>query len=297
MTQSNSDAATLASPLPQGTATSPMLEPSGRTGTASPRLHRFAERMHRAIDGVQQRLGSQGGALRSGPAGGSRIREQGDRLREQFNAHPLQSTGIALGTGVLLDRLLLRKPKVRVVKMPVAVQSPARASLREADWHAARWTRAADAHARRVGQAVQQAWARAGTAAGLGIAGTKAAAATLAAKAGTVPLQMRLATQRLLARSHDYGSVAKSGVQAHPLLGLGAVLGASGLLTAYWMRRRQPSPDVTYVTDERGTGMAWRGESMQERPALRDRMAARPVASALVLLGVGALAGAMLRPR
>jgi ElaB/YqjD/DUF883 family membrane-anchored ribosome-binding protein len=106
---------------------------------------------------------------------------------------------------------------------------------------------------------------------------------------------LRLATQRLLTRSQEYGSVAKSGVQAHPIVGIGSMLGAGALVTTLLMQRRRPAMTSPYATlDEKGTGLAGQRErSLQS--GVMDTVASRPVASAAVMLGVGALVGALLR--
>ena len=177
-----------------------------------------------------------------------------------MNEQPLQSTGVVLAAGVLLDRLFLRKPKVRVFKEPVRTRST---------WDAGRWSDAADARLQRFGRAGQQA----------------------AGKAG-------MATQRLMARSQEYGRMARSTVEAHPWAGLGAVLAASGLLTTGLMRRRDPAPGAAYLTvDERRNGTAWQRREYDTQTGLGGMMSSRPVTSGAVVLGLGMLAGAMLSRR
>jgi ElaB/YqjD/DUF883 family membrane-anchored ribosome-binding protein len=251
--------------------------------------------MHRTIDNVEQSLssGSQG-VMSTQSRYGEKARQYGEKLRERMNAKPLQSAGMAVGAGVVLDKLFFRRaPKVRVVKVPV--HTPA-------TWDAGRFTErrpnrlmdTAGSHLQSLRGAGQEAAAKAAFAAGAGLAGTKAMASSLTRTAGTVPLQARLATQRLLARSQEYASMARTGVQAHPLVGVGAFLGVGALLTTVFMRRRRPARGTAYVTavDESGSGVAWQRDS---QPRYREMISSRPVTSAAVALGLAALVATMLR--
>jgi ElaB/YqjD/DUF883 family membrane-anchored ribosome-binding protein len=266
------------------TGGSPGLEAStgarASSGNGRDRIHRFAGTMHQAIDSIEQRLSSAGGGMSSTRARyGEQARQYGDRLRTRMNEQPLQSTGVVLAAGVLLDRLFLRnKPKVRVVNAPVtrATWAPGPSVERRAQ----RWSDAADAHLQR------------------GVAGTRATMSSLAREASALPLQMRMATQRLMARSQDYGSMARSSVQAHPWAGLGAVVAASGLLTSMLMQRRA-STTGTYgsTVDERGYGIARQRSEYDTQTGLGGMISARPVTTSVAVLGLGMLAGAMLRRR
>lgn len=251
---------------------------NGVTPTGSrERIHRFAGWMHQAIDKVEQGLGTK---VRDGTAQSNHVgqaQEYGNRLRERFNERPVQSAGIALATGAVLHKLMAGKPKpqVRVVKVPVYRRAPAVSAA------SAAWT------TRLAGKA--------GAVAGMGIGGTRAAASHLSHTASALPSQLKLATQRLLTRSQEYASVARSGVQAHPVVGIGSVLGAGALVTTLLMQRRQQAQTSPYATiDQKGTGLAWQRER-RFQSGVMDTVAARPVASAAVMLGVGALVGALLR--
>lgn len=259
------------------------------TGGGRDRVHRFAGTMHRAIDGLEHRLGSARDGMSSTQA---RYR---DSLRTRMNEQPLQSAGLALAAGVLLDRLFLRGPKERVLEVPVRTHSKREANP-AAERRRARWSDAAEAHLQRLGRTGREAAGKAGAAAAQGLAGTRAVAAGLAREANALPLQMRLAARHLAARSHEYGSLARSTVKAHPWAGLAAMFAAGGLLTTVLMRRREPGPGMAYVADERGT--AWQRSGYDApQEGLGGRVASRPWASSAVVLGLGVLAALMLRRR
>ena len=287
---------------PQGTDSSSGLRSSSgmraSTGNGHDRIHRVAGTMHQAIDRIEQRLSSAGSGVSSTQARyGEQARQYGDSLRTRMNEQPLQSAGAMLAAGVLMDRLLLRKPKVRVVKVPVRTQSIWRASP-PTERRTQRWSDAADARLQHVGRAGQQAADKAGRAAAQGIAGARARVSNMARGANALPLQMREATQRLMTRSQEYGGMARSTVEAHPWAGLGAVLAASGLLTTTLMRRREPEPGKAYATvDQRSTGMGWQRSEYDTQTGLGGMIASRPLTSGVVMLGLGMLAGALLRPR
>ena len=291
-----------ASSTPLGTNSSPGRSGStgmrASTGNGHDRIHRLAGTMHRAIDSMEQRLSSAGSGMSSAQAPyGEQIRQYGDSLRTRMTEQPLQSAGVVLAAGVLLDRLFLREPKVQVVKVPVRTHSDWEASP-SIERRAQRWSDAAAARLHRVGRAGQGAVDKAGMASALGIAGAKAKACDLAREASALPLQMRLATQRLMARSQEYGSMARSKVEEHPWAGLGAVLVASGLLTTALMRRRDPAPRDGYVTvDGRGSNTSWQRSEYDTQTGLGKTISSRPLTSAVVMLGLGMLAGAMLRGR
>lgn len=278
--------------------------PSQQGGKARERIHRFAGMVHRAIDNVEQSLNATGqGATATQSKYGEQARQYGDSLRGQINARPLQSAGIALGAGVVLDKLFSRTPRqVRVVKVPVPVARPAWETDRFAQRRGRGWMEATGAHLQGLAGAGQQVvgkvGAAAGTAAGMGIAGTRAMASTVADTASTLPLQMRLATERLLARSQEYGSMARTAVQEHPLAGAGALLGVAALLATPLLRRRSQVAGTAYVSvDDRGNGLAWQRDRFDSPYDSRGMIASRPVTSAVVVLGLGALAAAMLKRR
>lgn len=289
---------------PLGTTTTPLLENRPTHG----RIHRFAGMMHRTIDSIEQSLDSKSrGAASAQSKYGDQAREYGGKLRGQINAHPLQSAGVALGAGVLLDRMFSRSPRVRVVNVPARqpqvriVREPVHTpsswnASRPPEWRARRSTDVVGSRLHELGDAGHQAMGKIGAAAGLGLAGTRAMASSLTDKAGTLPLQMRLATQRLLARSQAYGTLARSEMQSHPLIGVGAGLGVGALITTLLMQRRGQDDDSAYVAvDDRGSGVAWQRDRYGAPSGAGGMMASRPVASAAVMLGVGALLGAMLR--
>jgi ElaB/YqjD/DUF883 family membrane-anchored ribosome-binding protein len=267
------------------------------TGKGHDRLHRFAGTMHRAIDRIEHRLSDAGGGMSSAQTRyGEQARQYGDRLRMRMNDQPLQSAGLVLAAGVLLDRLFLRKTKLQVVRVPVRARPALEASPRtEPDNR--RWRDAADARMQRVATAGRRAIDRAGVSAALGIAGTKATASNLARDVSALPRQMSLGAQRLMARSQEQGHVARAMVQSHPWAGLGAVLAASGLLTAALMGRRSPAPGPTYVTVDERSKLAWQRGEHHQPDGLGGMISSRPVTSSVVVLGLGILAGAMLRRR
>lgn len=265
------------------------------SGNGHDRIHRLASTMHQSIDSIEQRLSSARGGISSTQARyGDQARQYGDRLQSRMSERPLQSAGIVLAAGVLLDRLFLRRPKVRVVKVPVRVHPNWEASPGRTQ----RWGDATEAHLQRVGRVGWQAAGKAGMAAASGFAGTKAMASHLARQAEALPQRMRMSAQRLKARSQEYGSVARSTVEAHPWAGLGAVLAASGLLTTVLMRRRNPAPDTAFVSmDERVNGIGRQRSEYDTQAGLGGMISSRPVTSGVVVLGLGLLAGLMLRRR
>jgi hypothetical protein len=114
------------------------------------RVHRIAEMVHRAIDKVEKGLG--GGSAAASSSSESALgaaRAYGDKLRGHINARPLQSAGIAVGTGVILDKVVFsRSPTVKVVQVPVPAPSrPARDSTASHARQGRRWTDAAGSQA------------------------------------------------------------------------------------------------------------------------------------------------------
>ncbi|HYF19559.1 MAG TPA: hypothetical protein VEA40_16965 [Ramlibacter sp.] len=263
-------------------------DPAASAGTHA-RLHRFAGSMHRAIDRLQQRLQSSGGrgAFTSGGGYGAQPQAYGERLREQVATRPWEAAGIAVAAGVVLDKLLLtRSPKPVVVRVrtaprpqwePVVTRHPRVDS----------WAQSADSELQDARMAGHEAAGRLAGTTAAGVAGTKAAAAALG-------LQLRLAGQRMLAKSQDYGTVVRSEVEAHPLVGIGAALGLGALVTTLLMRRYEPVPGAAYVKVDEDSG---RAASFEPESSASTLVASHPVASAAVVLGLGALVGALLARR
>jgi ElaB/YqjD/DUF883 family membrane-anchored ribosome-binding protein len=108
-----------------------------------------------------------------------------------------------------------------------------------------------------------------------------------------LPDDVRLAARRLVASSQRYGSMARSGIQAHPLVGIGVLATAGAALTTALLRRQRPASSAPLAgANEKGTAAAWTDSPVEEA---RSVIAARPVTSAMVMLGVGALLGVALR--
>ena len=166
------------------------------------------------------------------------------------------------------------------------------------DRTARRWTDAVRERGQDLADAGQGAIGKVGAAAGAGLAGTKMMASTLTSNLSTLPLQMRLATQRLLARSQEYGSMTRAGVQAHPMIGLGALAGAGALLTTLWLQRRGADDDSYVGLNERSDSLYRQRYTYSDTSSgIGGTIASRPVTSAVVMLGIGALLGALLKRR
>lgn len=280
---------------------SPQASTAARAGNGHDRVHRWAGTVHRAIDSLEQRLNTAGGGMSSTRGRYvERTREYRESLGSRMVDRPLQSLGIVLAVGVLLDRLFLRTPKVRVVGVPVRSAHASREAGPPMERHARHRADAAGAQVHRAEGAAEHAAGRARLAAAAGLAGTRAAASRLAREAQVLPVQMRTAAQQLIARSQAYGSRARATVEAHPWVGLGAVLAASGLLTTALLQRRDPDPDVPYLgagAGARGRGSVWPPSGYDTQAGLGDTIASRPVAAGLLVLGLGMLAGVMLGRR
>jgi ElaB/YqjD/DUF883 family membrane-anchored ribosome-binding protein len=231
--------------------------------------------------------------------GGEKVRQYGDKLRERVNGQPLQTVAIALGTGVVLHKLFSRapEPEIRVVHVPSRTSShwnPADSTERRVGG----LVDAARARMERLGDLGQSARDRVAAAAGLGVAGTQQVASAVADKASDLSHQVRLMLDRVFSRTQDYGSMARSGIQTHPAAGLGAVVGVGALVTALLLqRRREPSGRPPVAVDEKGHPVAWRRQQASLQGRTRDVVSSRPVTSAVVVLGLGALVGAMLSRR
>jgi len=281
---------------------------ASETGAGRDRLHRFAGMLHRAIDKVEQQVGGGGQGVMSAQAGyGEQARQYGDTARERINAKPLQAVGIAWVAGVIFSKLFLRAPKVkvvpqvRVVEVPVRtpVSTPVRDAARSTARTANRWMDSAAWRLQGLAGAGQETAWKTRASANRGLAEGKATASTLAATASTLPLQVQLAGQRLLAWSQEYGARARLGMQAHPLASVAALFGAGALLATPWlMRHRTSSPDTAYVkVDEKGNGVAWQHEAPDVKTSAVGLMSSRPIASAALLFAVGGIVTTMLRRR
>jgi ElaB/YqjD/DUF883 family membrane-anchored ribosome-binding protein len=278
--------AMLDAPAPSATQTK--VDPNGR-------VHRIAAMVHRAIDKVEKGLG--GGSAAASATSESRLeaaRAYGDKLRGHINARPLQSAGIAVGTGVILDKVFSRSPSVKVVQVPVPVRArPAWDSAASPARQGRRWTDAAGSQAEAWKGRSQSLLRKLSAKTEAGLAETRSTSRSMAHGVSALPDGVRLATRRLVASSQRYGSMARSGIQAHPLVGIGVLATAGAALTAALMRReRAASSAPLAATNEKGTAAAWADSPVEEA---RSVIAARPVTTAVVMLGVGALLGAALR--
>ena len=270
-----------------------------RSGNSRHRIHRVAGMVHQAIDKVEQTLDSKSRGVASTTSKyGDQARQYGDSLRERITDRPLQSAGIALAAGVVLDKIFggkRRVEKVRIVRVPVPRTSNWDAHLLP-ERRAVQAPRAADSAMRDLRWSGEQASRKAGATADMAWARSRAMASDATGTAAAVPIRMRLALQQLLERSQQYGSAGRYGVQAHPLVTLGAALGGGALLTTLLLRgRERPLAAGGVTADPKSTGVAWQAEGPDGQRGAAGMIAARPVASAVVMLGIGALAGAMLR--
>jgi ElaB/YqjD/DUF883 family membrane-anchored ribosome-binding protein len=254
---------------------------SNGNGGARDRIHRVSGALHSAIDKVEQGLSSKPGG------GAGQAGQQAESLMQQISDRPLRSAGIAMGALLILKKLFGRAPRVQIVKVPVPVHVPVYSS-----WSPS-YTRSQMRSLRGTGQSVL---GKAGAAAYVGKERAKALGSSLAHNLGSLPQQMRSASRSVQARTQQYGSMARSGVQEHPLAGLAALAGAAALATALWRQRSHGSDDTGYVTmDAGGSGVARQYGWDDGRSGAGSVIAERPVMSALVVIGAAALAGAMLR--
>lgn len=72
------------------------------SGNATETVHRLAQRVHEAVDSLEQKLGQ----------GSERVmsmhQEYGDMAREQVRANPLAAVGIAFAAGYIFSRIFSR---------------------------------------------------------------------------------------------------------------------------------------------------------------------------------------------
>jgi len=324
MTDISDDLATPTSPIgssglgasTRGATVASTQQPSGGPGTSATRaaglrdrVHRVAGSVHQAIDRLEQTLSSRSEGMTSAQSVyreratqyGDQLRSQGDRVRERVTTAPLQAVGVAMLAGLVFGKLFMRSPKVRPARRYVEETRPV-VNFESPDRPARRWMDAAGSGMRDLRNSSQDAAAMARYNATARLERAKAMTAALAQaaadRASTLPLQLRLAAERMRAGSRVYGSVAKSTVQAHPAIGLGAVLGSVALLGTVWLKRRQASDSAYVAVDAKGHGVAWKhADEFDTGSGARSIIEARPVASAAVALGIGALVAALLRRR
>ena len=90
------NAETAQTPFPTSTDTTPGLNGNGSENS----LHQYAQRIHEAVDSLEQRLG----------AGTEKVmglqEEYGNMAREQVRAQPLAAVGIAFAAGFILAKLI-----------------------------------------------------------------------------------------------------------------------------------------------------------------------------------------------
>ncbi|MBC5765959.1 hypothetical protein [Ramlibacter albus] len=72
------------------------------SGNATETVHRLAQRVHEAVDTLEQKLGQGGEKMMS------IHQEYGDMAREQVRAQPLAAVGIAFAAGYVFARLFSR---------------------------------------------------------------------------------------------------------------------------------------------------------------------------------------------
>jgi ElaB/YqjD/DUF883 family membrane-anchored ribosome-binding protein len=74
--------------------------PGGLTGNGSDNtVHRLAQRVHEAVDTLEQRIGQSSERVMS------MQQEYGDMARDQVRANPLAAVGVAFAAGFILARL------------------------------------------------------------------------------------------------------------------------------------------------------------------------------------------------
>lgn len=75
------------------------ITPSLNGGSSNESLHAFTQRIHEAVDSLEQRIGQ----------GSERVmslqEEYGESAREQIRANPLAAVGIALAVGFVLAKI------------------------------------------------------------------------------------------------------------------------------------------------------------------------------------------------
>ncbi|HYF19277.1 MAG TPA: hypothetical protein VEA40_15530, partial [Ramlibacter sp.] len=248
--------AVLDAPTPSATQTK--VDPNGR-------VHRIAAMVHRAIDKVEKGLGSgSAAASASSESGLGAARAYGDKLRGHINARPLQSAGIAVGTGVILDKVFSRSPAVKVVQVPVPTR-PAWDSAASPVRQGRRWADAAGSQADAWKSRSQSVLQKLAAKTESGLAETRSMSRGMARTVSGLPDGVRLATRGLVASSQRYGSMARNGIQAHPLVGIGVLATAGAVLTTALLRRDRPASSAPLAgANERGTAAAWADSPVEE---------------------------------
>jgi len=89
------NAETAQTPFPTSAESTPGLNGNGSDNT----LHQYAQRIHEAVDSLEQRLGQSTERVMS------LQQEYGDMAREEVRAHPLAAVGIAFAAGFILAKL------------------------------------------------------------------------------------------------------------------------------------------------------------------------------------------------
>lgn len=272
----------------------------GSSGAARARdtIHQFAGKAHGAIDKLEQTLGEKTGKASQSLGQG---RHYGDQVRERIDAQPLQAAGVAFAAGVVASNLFTpSRSKTR--EEPVHERRSAmRESARAAEARAQRWMQAAGGRLQQLADSSQYAVKKLGATTAMGVAGAREMSADMLDRTRRAIPPARVArakTQALMARSQAYGTVARSQMQQHPMAGVALALGVGALATQMVMNRRSTEDDpyaprrATYAVGKDGEvlGPEW-GEP---RTSL---MAARPMVSAGLALGVGVLLGALLARR
>jgi ElaB/YqjD/DUF883 family membrane-anchored ribosome-binding protein len=92
---------TAQNPFPTSTDNAAM-SGMGDGSDADNSVHRFAQKVHEAVDTLEQKLGQGSDRMMS------MQQEYGDMAREQVRMHPLASVGIAFAVGYVFARVFSR---------------------------------------------------------------------------------------------------------------------------------------------------------------------------------------------
>ncbi|HSW19157.1 MAG TPA: hypothetical protein VLJ86_18200 [Ramlibacter sp.] len=292
--------------LPGDNAAGPNMRPAW--------VRRLASQAHQTIDKAQQRLSSS--ARASGEARYSekarqyvepvreRARQYVEPVRERINAQPLKAAGAALATGLVFDKLFLRKPEARVIEEPMYVPETT-ATPRAGNRRAQGWLRAASDGIHRLGDVGQQALGAVGAATLKSVDSAKAMSATVSSKARkAMPRDLSRARRQMVDTPLAYAEMARSSVKAHPFVGAGVALGLGAVATTLLMpQRRQEQPLVPQggtsykAVDKDGRVVGPEYDAMAERRSAESALSSRVIVSAGIALGVGVLLGALLARR
>lgn len=88
---------TAQTPFPTSTDTG--ASSTGLNGSTSESLHSFTQRIHEAVDSLEQRIGTGSEKVMS------MQQEYGEAAREQVRANPLAAVGIAFAVGFVLAKI------------------------------------------------------------------------------------------------------------------------------------------------------------------------------------------------